>query len=48
MPSNLRFDIGIDYMSPWSFGQDSYDLIHARQALGSVQNWPALYQKIYQ
>ncbi|KAL9050345.1 MAG: hypothetical protein Q9162_006696 [Coniocarpon cinnabarinum] len=47
MPDNLRFNVGIDYLNPWSFGLDSWNLIHLRQALGSVQSWPNLYQKIF-
>ena len=47
MPDNLRFNVGIDYLSPWTLGYDSWNLIHLRQALGSVQNWSSLYQKIF-
>lgn len=47
MPENLRFNVGIDYLSPWTLGYDSWNLIYLRQALGSVQNWPALYDKIF-
>ena len=47
IPPNLRFRIPRDYESPWSLGEDSWDLIHLRMACGSVSSWPELYQKIY-
>ncbi|KAF2182567.1 S-adenosyl-L-methionine-dependent methyltransferase [Zopfia rhizophila CBS 207.26] len=47
IPPNLRFRVPRDYESPWSLGEDSWDLIHLRMACGSVSSWPELYQKIY-
>ncbi|KAF2258450.1 methyltransferase LaeA [Lojkania enalia] len=47
IPPKLRFRVPHDYESPWSLGEDSWDLIHARMACGSVSSWPELYQKIY-
>ncbi|KAF2731559.1 LaeA-like protein [Polyplosphaeria fusca] len=47
IPPNLRFRIPRDYESPWTLGEDSWDLIHVRMACGSVTSWPELYQKIY-
>lgn len=47
IPPNLRFRIPRDYESPWTLGEDSWDLIHLRMACGSVSSWPELYQKIY-
>ncbi|KAB2575618.1 Secondary metabolism regulator LAE1 [Lasiodiplodia theobromae] len=47
IPPNLRFRIPRDYESPWSLGEDSWDLIHLRMACGSVSSWPELYQKIF-
>lgn len=47
IPPNLRFRVPRDYESPWSLGEDSWDLIHCRMACGSVSSWPELYQKIY-
>ncbi|KAF2493853.1 S-adenosyl-L-methionine-dependent methyltransferase [Lophium mytilinum] len=47
IPPNLRFRIPRDYESPWTLGQDSWDLIHLRMACGSVSSWPELYQNIF-
>lgn len=47
IPPNLRFRVPRDYESPWSLGEDSWDLIHLRMASGSVSSWPELYQKIF-
>lgn len=47
IPPNLRFRIPRDYESPWSLGEDSWDLIHLRMGCGSVSSWPELYQKIF-
>ncbi|KAJ5021105.1 hypothetical protein J3E73DRAFT_435011 [Bipolaris maydis] len=47
IPPNLRFRVPRDYESPWTLGEDSWDLIHLRMACGSVESWPELYQKIY-
>jgi hypothetical protein len=47
IPPNLRFRVPRDYESPWSLGEDSWDLIHLRMACGSVTSWPELYQKVF-
>lgn len=47
IPPNLRFRVPRDYESPWTFGEDSWDLIHLRMACGSVSSWPELYQKVF-
>ncbi|KAF2868712.1 methyltransferase LaeA [Massariosphaeria phaeospora] len=47
IPPNLRFRVPRDYESPWSLGEDSWDLIHIRLACGSVSSWPELYQKVF-
>ncbi|KAF2112111.1 methyltransferase LaeA [Lophiotrema nucula] len=47
IPPNLRFRVPRDYESPWTLGEDSWDLIHMRMACGSVSSWPELYQKIF-
>ncbi|KAI9730369.1 MAG: Secondary metabolism regulator lae1 [Cirrosporium novae-zelandiae] len=47
IPPNLRFLIPRDYESPWYLGEDSFDLIHIRMALGGVQHWAALYQTAF-
>jgi len=48
IPPNLRFRVPRDYEGLWAIGEDSCDLIHIRQACGSVQSWPELYQKVFQ
>ena len=47
IPPNLRFKIPIDYEGMWTFGQDSFDLIHIRMAYGGVSTWPELYNKVF-
>lgn len=47
IPPNLRFRVPRDFESPWSLGEDSWDLIHIRMACGSVTSWPELYQKVF-
>jgi hypothetical protein len=47
IPPNLVFHVPRDYESPWTLGEDSFDMIHLRMACGSVSNWPYLYQKIF-
>jgi hypothetical protein len=32
----------------WLLGDDSWDLIHLRQATGGVSQWSEMYQKVYQ
>lgn len=44
---NLDFRPHVDYESPWAMGESSFDLIHLQMGLGSVGNWPLLYDRIY-
>lgn len=49
-PDGLYHNIDIrpvDYESPWALGEGSFDFIHLQMGLGSVGNWPLLYEKIY-
>ena len=43
---NVDLRVPVDYESPWSLGEDSWDLIHLQMGLGSVGSWPSLYRKI--
>ena len=43
---NVTLRGNMDYETPWSLGERSWDLIHLQCALGSVSSWEALYQKI--
>lgn len=45
-PDNVRFEVD-DICSPWVHPEDHFDFIHARGLLGSVADWPALYQQAY-
>ena len=47
IPRNLRFRTPRDYESPWSLGEDSWDLIHLRMGCGSVSSWPEMYERIF-
>lgn len=46
IPPNLRFKVPRDWESPWSYGQDSFDLIHLRLGCGAVSSWPELFHNI--
>lgn len=48
IPPNLRFFLPRDYESPWTLGEDSFDMIHIQMAAGSVSSWPWLYQRAFQ
>jgi len=43
---NVEMRWPYDYESPWSLGEQSWDVIHLQMALGSVANWPMLYRRI--
>ncbi|KAF2668219.1 LaeA-like protein [Microthyrium microscopicum] len=47
IPPQLRFRVPIDHEGPWTFGEESWDLIHIQQACGSISSWPELYQKAF-
>ncbi|KMP06752.1 UMTA protein [Coccidioides immitis RMSCC 3703] len=44
VPPNVRFEIE-DATLEWTFPQDHFDLIHVRTLYGSVEDWPAFYQR---
>ncbi|KAL9620330.1 MAG: hypothetical protein Q9160_005129 [Pyrenula sp. 1 TL-2023] len=44
---NVELRWPIDYESPWSLGENSWDLIHLQLGCGCVSNWPKLYDKVY-
>ena len=43
---NVNARHAVDFESPWALGLESYDLIHMQMGLGSVSNWPLLYDKV--
>jgi SAM-dependent methyltransferase len=45
IPPNARFEI-LDYNSDWVDGE-KYDLIHARELLGTVPDWVEMYRNVY-
>ncbi|GKZ27720.1 hypothetical protein AbraIFM66951_010782 [Aspergillus brasiliensis] len=45
-PSNCHFYAPFDFESPWTLGEDSWDLIHLQMGCGSVVGWPNLYRRI--
>lgn len=47
IPPNLRFRIPRDFESPWSLGEDSWDLIHLRMGYGSISSWQEMYHNIF-
>lgn len=44
---NINARSHVDFEGPWSLGANSFDLIHMSMGLGSVSNWPLLYEKVY-
>ncbi|KAK6496688.1 hypothetical protein TWF481_001676 [Arthrobotrys musiformis] len=46
IPRNLQVRI-CDFESTWTLGQNSFDLIHMRNGVGSVSSWPNLYRTIF-
>jgi hypothetical protein len=47
IPPNLRFRIPRDFESPWSLGEDSWDLIHLRMGYGSISSWQEMYHNVF-
>lgn len=47
LPSNVRFQAPTDYEGFWTFGEQSWDLIHLALGCGSVSNWPELYKNAF-
>ena len=47
MFQNINVLNHVDYESPWALGEGSFDFIHLQMGLGSVGNWPLLYEKVY-
>ncbi|KAF1347760.1 LaeA-like protein [Delphinella strobiligena] len=47
IPRNVQFQVPTNIEGHWTFGQDSWDLIHASALLGSVSSWPIMYHKIF-
>lgn len=45
VPPNAKFEVD-DYNNAW-VDREKYDLIHARELLGSVPNWVELYRKAF-
>lgn len=44
IPPNLKFEVD-DYNMDW-LDQDKYDLVHARELLGTVPSWLEMYRKV--
>ncbi|KAJ5361777.1 hypothetical protein N7541_002621 [Penicillium brevicompactum] len=47
-PKNCDFYAPFDFESPWTLGDDSWDIVHMQMAAGSVASWPSLYRRIHQ
>lgn len=45
VPPNLKFEID-DYNMDW-LDIEKFDLIHARELLGTVPSWPDMYCKVF-
>ena len=41
VPPSLHFEI-LDVETDWEFRKNSFDLIHAREFLFAIRDWPAL------
>ncbi|KAG0131899.1 S-adenosyl-L-methionine-dependent methyltransferase [Tuber indicum] len=46
VPPNLRFEID-DAESDWAYKLNSFDYIHTRYMIGSIQDWPKLLRQAY-
>lgn len=46
-PDNVRFEVD-DVCSPWVHPENHFDFIHIRGLVGSVGDWPFLYQQAFQ
>jgi SAM-dependent methyltransferase len=46
VPPNCRFEVD-DFEQEWTFGEDRFDLVHARFLMGSVSSHPTLYKEVY-
>ncbi|CAI7636551.1 unnamed protein product [Penicillium pancosmium] len=46
-PKNCDFYAPFDFESPWTLGEDSWDLVHMQMGSGSVVSWPSLYKRIF-
>ena len=47
VPPNCHFEI-LDVESSWEFRNNSFDLIHAREFLFAIRDWPALISQAYE
>lgn len=45
-PPNLTFEID-DVTQDWTFAPNTFDYIHVRYMLGSIQDWPRLFKQAY-
>ncbi|PWW72263.1 S-adenosyl-L-methionine-dependent methyltransferase [Tuber magnatum] len=46
VPPNCKFQVD-DAESDWSFGKNSFDLIHSRHLMTSIRDWPKYIKQIY-
>lgn len=46
VPENCRFEID-DCRDQWMYPPDYFDFIHIRSLLGSISDWPGLYQQAF-
>ncbi|KAG4433708.1 hypothetical protein IFR05_010817 [Cadophora sp. M221] len=46
VPPNLKFEID-DAQLEWMYADNDFDFIHLRCLMGSIDNWPLLYQRAF-
>lgn len=46
-PNLVRFQVPWDFESPWTLGENSWDLIHLQMGCGSVSSWRQLYRTVF-
>lgn len=46
VPPNLKFEID-DAQLEWTYADNDFDFIHIRCLMGSIDNWPLLYQRAF-
>ncbi len=47
VPRNCKFEVD-DITELWTFPPNHFDLVHIRALLGSISDWPALYQEVFE
>ena len=47
VPPNVRFELEDANQAEWSWPDNTFDFVHARELIGSIKDWPAFYREAY-